>query len=402
MAKRLAVVSIIVMVALMASAVSAREMQRVDKSITALSKHDEINFKIDIDAARIQMESHDGGELLDYKVRYDADKYDVEIEYADEGDIGEVSVVQEKRRRSLNYDSDDSRWTISMSRAFTYNMNLDIGFAECRADLSGVPISALRVDVGAAEGMISFDSPNPAKMSSFDIDAGAGEFDFIGLGYANAENYEFDGGAGEFTLDFTGFTDGFHTANIDIGVGEVTIELPEDLPVRIEADEGWFNEINIRHRDFEEVKDGVYETKDFDKGKFGLEIELDIGMGEATIRRADSRLHIRSNDHEYGIRAPRIHRWGEHSSIVVMPDVPRIPEIPAVPEIIAIPDIPAIASVPAAPAAPAIVAIPPIPAIPDIPAVPAIPAVPRLRPSGEYFILPYSGDEGTPAPGVSE
>lgn len=394
MIKRCEIVLCIIMLVVLAGMVSARDIQRVDDSLVAKSGHRTIDLKIDIDAARITIETHEGGPLVDYRVRYDADKYDIEVDYDDDGDVGEVTIVQEKRKHRFDYDSDDARWTISLSRDFTYDMDLDIGFAECRTDLSGLPISNLRVDVGAAEGMIEFDQANPEKMESLDIDAGAGEFDFVGLGYANAENYIFDGGAGEFSLDFEGFTEGYHYANIDIGVGEVTIELPEDLPVHIEADEGWFNELNIHGRDFDEVDDGVYETENFDKGNFGLELELDVGMGEATIRRAGTRMYIDNDKGVYGLRLPSGDRI---FSLIAPPDIPDVPDLPDIPDI---PDLPSIVSIPDIPAVPSAPSMIVIPSIPDIPAIPALPTAPSvidlsdLSEPGHYIIRPSSGEGG--------
>ena len=160
---------------------------------------------------------------------------------------------------------------------------MEIGFAECLIDLSGLSVADLSIDIGASECDLEFNRPNPVAIEMLDIDAGAGELKVEGLGNANFEEMRFDGGAGDFVLNFEGEFEGFKTARIDIGVGALRLELPRDLPVRIETDNSWLNSINIRGARLIEVDDGVYETRDYDLANRGLEIDLDLGIGETEI-----------------------------------------------------------------------------------------------------------------------
>jgi hypothetical protein len=142
------------------------------------------------------------------------------------------------------------------------------------------------LDVGASECEIRFDRPNPQELKRFSIDAGAGELDLHGLGYARCRDFELDGGAGSVEIDFEGFTSGFGTAHIDVGVGEVEIELPKDLPVRLVTDDGLLNSIEIDGDVGEDVRDGVWESAGYEKGARGLELSIDVGIGQVTVTRS--------------------------------------------------------------------------------------------------------------------
>jgi hypothetical protein len=177
---------------------------------------------------------------------------------------------------------------MSLSRDYHWNLNLDIGMAQSRIDLSGLPLERLNLDVGASECQIEFSDPNPIPLDQIKIDAGAGDVKLYGLGYANFDDLTFDGGAGSFLLNFEGLKDGRRSVSIDVGVGSVEIELPHDYPVRVESEGGWFNSIELHDADLTKVDDGVYESKDYSRGgDRSLIIKLDVAMGKARIRRVD-------------------------------------------------------------------------------------------------------------------
>ncbi len=269
--------------ALMTIPAAARDIEHLDTNIPADANIRNANLEADIGLARIRIDTREGGDIIEGHVRYDADKFRVDIEHDSQGDDLDIFLFSEQARRKLNLDSDDNDWQINLSRDCRWDIDLEMGFAECLLDLSGLPITNLVMDIGASECEVEFGLPNPERASLIDIDAGAGEVAIKGLGYANFEEFRFDGGAGDFVLNFEGDYSEFRRARIDVGVGAIRLELPRNLPVRIETSDGWLNSFSLRGARLTEVDDGVYETKDFDKAQFGLEIELDLGIGEAEI-----------------------------------------------------------------------------------------------------------------------
>lgn len=271
------------MVIMLCSSISARDRQTLEKSAPADPEVKTIRLKADLGLVELVMSAHDGGDMYTVEVRYDADKVRVDVDYDKSGSSADLDLFSEKTRKSLDLDTDDCRWRVSLSRDYIWDIDLETGVADGKIDLSGLPIEAMSLDQGVSDCRITFSEPNPVEMRHLAIDAGVGDMKIFGLGYANVRDLEFDGGTGESLLNYEGFEHGSQTAQIDMGVGSVTIEIPRKTPVRIESDDSWLNSTSVPEEYFEEVDNGVYETEGYDKAEYGLEVELDVGIGSAKV-----------------------------------------------------------------------------------------------------------------------
>jgi len=276
------VLSILAM--LLCSGLQARDRQTLEKSAPADAGVKKVHLEADLGAVELVIETHDGGELYTAEVRYDADKVRVDVNYEKSGSSADLYLFSEKTKRSLDLDTDDCRWRISLSRDYVWDIKLDVGVTDGKIDLSGLPIESMGIDEGVSDCKIVFSEPNPIEMRHLSIDGGVGDFEIIGLGYANVRDLEFDGGTGDFLLNYEGFEKGRGTANIDMGVGSVTIEIPASLPMRVETDDSWLSSVSVPKRLFDKVDDDVYETKGYEDAGYGLEVEMDVGIGSAEIK----------------------------------------------------------------------------------------------------------------------
>lgn len=335
-----------------------RDMESYKKNIPADSDVKKINLDAEIGVANLIISSHEGGDILTANVDYDADRIEVDVEYERQKTTADLYILSENlSSRRHHLDSDDCEMDLSLSGDYVWDINLDIGFTESEMEFSGLPIERLQMDIGASECRVVFSQPNPERMRKLNIDAGAGNVEIMGLGFANFEHISFDGGAGEFVLNFDGLEEGFRSARIDIGVGEVIIEIPKDLPIRIETNDNWLSSLKIRGSEIEEVDDGVYESENFEDAEYGLEIDLDLGIGKATIGWADGSgtiLTARSTDRDQFFL-----------SDLFFSNVSYIPELPALPELPELPDLPILSDFCELPALPAMPALPALPALPS-------------------------------------
>lgn len=267
----------------MAATASSRDIQTLEKNIPADSVVQKISLAFELEAAELALTCHDGGDLIENTVTYDADRVRVGVDYEVQASLADLSLYSELRQGMRGIDTEDCRWTVSLSRGVAWEVDLVLGVGDADVDLSGLPIQRLTIDLGASDCRMVFDRPNPKEMKSLYIDAGVGHAEFDGLGYANAADLAFDGGTGKFVLNFAGLRAGRHTANIDLGVGSVRIELPAGVPVRVEADENGLGRVNLPRDGFDRIDDGVYETPEFEQAASGLEITLDVGIGKASL-----------------------------------------------------------------------------------------------------------------------
>jgi hypothetical protein len=269
-----------------AGVLAAHDRQVLKKDFPADPQVKKISLTGDISAAEMHLVPHDGGDLFMGRVRYDADRTEVDITLDKSGSEAELEMTGKRLREKSLFKGEENDWDISLSRDYTWDINIDVGAADCLLDLSGLPVERMKLDAGASECEIVFDRPNPTAMKRLSIDAGAGSIKLHGLGYAQCEEFVLDGGAGSITADFDGFDQGFRTAHIDVSIGEVDIEIPEDLPARITTDEGLLNSVDIDDDIGESRGHGVWQSAGYEQGKYGLEISIDVGIGQVSVSRS--------------------------------------------------------------------------------------------------------------------
>jgi len=263
----------------------ARDIIREEKEIPALLGITQVRLNGHIDAAELIITVGDHEAIMKGSFRYDADRGQVEVQYSQDGEFLDLDLFQESAQWRYRLDSKDTRLELSLSSRYSWGIELTAGATECRFDLTGLPLERLSLDFTAVDGQIRFTGTNPRLLKDFQIDVSAGELKMIGLGYANFSHLVIDCGAGDLDVDFSGLADGRHRARIDIGAGEIRIDTPEDYPVRIHADDGWLNSIEVGKRHLLKVDDDTYESGNFEGKGRGLIIDLDIGIGEAVLSR---------------------------------------------------------------------------------------------------------------------
>lgn len=197
-----------------------------------------------LDRAPHDVEIQYGAGTLEVLPADDPYLYRMEVRYADEGS-GPVAEYDQNRRRlrlgtsqedfnrrSVNFANESSA-TIALSRQVPLELDLKFGAGRAEIELGGLSLSEVSIATGASETKISFSEANRIVAEEIQIDAGAADLQVTGLGYSRARRVEFKGGVGSTVLDFSGAS-GNMEADIDMGVGSLTLRLPRSHAVRIE------------------------------------------------------------------------------------------------------------------------------------------------------------------------
>lgn len=189
-------------------------------------------------AGRLEIGPAETGLLYDVDLRYDADRLQPERSWDAKGGTGRLSV------RLVPADGDDTDWRLDGSEAGRLRLGLpadaatelkvEVGAAEARVRLGGIPLTALTYRTGASESEISFDEPNPGRMADMELAAGAAEFRASGLGNARFDRLRFEGAVGNVTLDFRGAWSADAEAEIAMGLGALKLVLPAGVGVEIQ------------------------------------------------------------------------------------------------------------------------------------------------------------------------
>ena len=174
-------------------------------------------------------------------VKYNVSLWNPKISHTAYG----MKITQEtKKQLAIPDNKVINDWNIAIGDHPT-DLEINAGAYQGNLDLTGIPITKLRISDGASQANIRFDSLNPVIMISFHYSTGASQIDIKGLSNANFEKMVFEGGPGSYTLDFSGDLQRDTDIEINYGLGDVKIIIPKGVPAYVKVD-GGLNNVELR------------------------------------------------------------------------------------------------------------------------------------------------------------
>ncbi|HZD55528.1 MAG TPA: toast rack family protein [Anaerolineales bacterium] len=137
-------------------------------------------------------------------------------------------------------DDVKNTWDLELGDA-PMNLRVAAGAYQGRIELGGLSLENLRVSDGAAESQVSFSEPNQVQMDTLRYETGASKITLTGLANANFGDMIFKGGAGDYRLDFSGDLQRDATVNVQSGLSNVVISVPEGTAARLTIQGGLAN-----------------------------------------------------------------------------------------------------------------------------------------------------------------
>jgi len=119
-----------------------------------------------------------------------------------------------------------NHWDLTLG-SFPMELNVTTGAVKSQLELGGLLLKEVRLVTGAADYKAAFSEPNRTPMQSLRFTGGGSQTQLIGLANAYTEDIIFKGGAGDYTLDFSGQLREDLDVEIDAGLGQVTLRVPE-------------------------------------------------------------------------------------------------------------------------------------------------------------------------------
>ena len=209
---------------------------------------------------------------LSFRLQSKNESYDNDDEFEFDFDEDDVSIGLSSVKKTS--------WDLKFTDKLPLDINLSSGATKGNFDFTGMMISYLNIVTGASKTFISFDEPNPIRMSEFNLSLGLAKFRGKHLLNANFEEMTVDGGLGKSTLDFTGETTNRSNVQMDLGLSSTVIILPRNVGVKIYADVSPFTSFDTD--ELIEVGNDVYESPNWGEtdGELVMEIEASIGFVE--------------------------------------------------------------------------------------------------------------------------
>jgi hypothetical protein len=190
---------------------------------------DRLNVTVEYGAGTLLLAPGTTSSLYTATINYDAQVFTPTVDYAD----ARLRLGLEGGTARGGRNMQGGELDLKLNPDVAVDLQLKFGAADATLDLGGLRVRNVDVQTGASRTRLSVSSPNRERCESFRVQVGAARFEATGLGNLNAERLRVQGGVGEVVLDFTGEWASSMTATIEMGLGSLTMRLPEGLGVRI-------------------------------------------------------------------------------------------------------------------------------------------------------------------------
>jgi hypothetical protein len=199
--------------------------------------------------------------------------------------LGEEGNDREEKKRSINLgDLHRGHWAVLVSDAVPVSFDVELGVGAGDFNLTGLQVKDFTLSTGASDVTLAFDEPNTSRIDNMTIESGVSKFDGRNLGNANFRHLRFKGGVGAYTLDFAGATNTEVDVDVEVGLGVMTIFLPQEIGARVSYDKSWMSRIDCAD-DFHESNSNEYLSENYTTAAGKMNIRIDAGLGSVKIRR---------------------------------------------------------------------------------------------------------------------
>lgn len=213
--------------------------------------------------------------LVSGTIKYNVEPW--EPEFIRRDNYLEIRQVNPFRITGIPLGDVENTWELALTNQLPINLTIEGGASENSFDLTGVPLTNLKITQGASDTTIQFDSPNPTLMEDFTFTTGASSAKIFGLGHANFKRMTMSGGAGDYTLDFTGRLLQDALVDIKAGISNITIIIPAEMRAVVN-NRGTVSNVNSQGTWL--LSDQTYST--VNEG-YTLTINLDISVGNVNL-----------------------------------------------------------------------------------------------------------------------
>jgi hypothetical protein len=199
--------------------------------------------------------------------------------------LGQEGEDHERKRGAFHVGHfGGGKWFLRFGDAIPISFDIELGLGEGRFDFSGLQVKDLSLTSGASDVSVSFDKPNKAIIDNINIESGVSKFTGRNLGNANFKRLRFQGGVGAYTLDFSGQLAREVDVDVEVGLGALTIIIPENVGAKVFYEESWVSKLDC-NEDFRPEGEDQYITENYYSSTGKMNITIDAGLGRVKLTR---------------------------------------------------------------------------------------------------------------------
>ncbi len=215
------------------------------------------------------------------------------IEYSKRERVGFLNVntnenvrgLPEGRKHGFHISGlESSTWDMRFTDAIPLSFDVELGLGRGQLDLTGLTVKDLTISAGASSFNLKFDKPNKGVIDDLSIESGVSKFKGENLCNANFNHLKFEGGVGSYSLDFGGKLDREVDVDIEVGLGTLTVTVPDHIGAKIIYEKNFIAHIDLAD-DFSQQGDNTYFSSNFDNARGKINMKIEAGLGSVKIRR---------------------------------------------------------------------------------------------------------------------
>ncbi len=178
----------------------------------------------------------------------------------------------------------DNDWNMEFTDVIPISFDIELGMGRGNLDMTGLIVKDLNLSTGASSVILRFDEPNKTLIENLTIESGLSKFKAYGLGNSNFRHMKFEGGVGSYFLDFSGDLVKEVEVNIEVGLGSITISVPDDVGVKISYEKSFMASIDFP-KDIKEKEEDNYYSSNYHQAKGRINMHIEAGLGSVNINR---------------------------------------------------------------------------------------------------------------------
>lgn len=266
---------------------------RYEKQVP-LAKEKELKVTIDAGFSDIYLSRGNPADVLhatiDAELKDDLENH---IEYSSRDRIGYLNICtseegrgrEARRKHSFHMNGfASSTWRMNFTDAVPISYDVELGLGKADLDLTGLQVKDLNLSAGASSVVLRFDRPNKCPMEEMNIESGLSKFRAEGLCNANFNRLKFEGGVGSYVLDFSGKLDREVEVAIEVGLGSLTIIIPENVGAKVEYEKSLIAHLDLAG-DFSQREENRYLSSNYYNSPGKMNMHIEAGLGSVRIKR---------------------------------------------------------------------------------------------------------------------
>ena len=257
---------------------------------------EELDVNISFGLGTLDLKSHDDPKYLVHSIMtYSQRIYMPIVDYKILGNRGRLKMSTEKYDESNKNDKRNlkssqvnkelNKWHLEFSQKIPIYFAVDLGLGEGRLDFTDLRVRDLKLHCGLSDVNVIFRDKNQDNMRNMVIETGLGSVNVKGLSYANMERFNVECGLGTTELVFDGSLSQDIRGKIEVGLGSVIIEVPDNVAVEVRSQSSFLSSLNLHG--FDRISENLYRSGNWETANKRIYLEIEVGLGSVDINWLD-------------------------------------------------------------------------------------------------------------------